>query len=74
MGANPWKKEGGERERRQVEGKRERESDDITPCDTMTLIKGVHTDVHGGEDKSPRVCSAAGTNLNTVYMPRRGRE
>ena len=45
MGANT----GGElevmRERRQVEGKHKRESDDVTLYDTMTLIKGVHTNL-----------------------------
>lgn len=73
-------------ERWQVQGKHE--SDDITPCSTMTLIRGggTHnlTDTHrcahlvtqlwSDGDKSPHACSAAGTNVSTVYTRRRERE
>lgn len=43
METDTGEKEGGKRERRQVEEKCKRESDDVTLYNTMTLIKGAHT-------------------------------
>lgn len=78
-------KDGGKRERRQAEGEHRHESDDITLYNTMTLIKGAHTNTHRHVRRcahlairlmktSLHVCTAAGTNLSAVYMLKSVRE